>query len=64
MTKWDTIQADVADAYAYLEEEEEYNKMIEDEEDVFGFVKAISIDHLTDEQIEMVSTIFETREAD
>ena len=24
MTKWDTIQADVADAYVYVEEEEAY----------------------------------------
>jgi len=28
MTKWDTIQADVADAYVYLEEEEMYNKAL------------------------------------
>ena len=28
MTKWDTIQADVADAYIYLEEEEAYNKAL------------------------------------
>jgi len=28
MTKWDTIQADVADAYTYLEEEEAYNKAL------------------------------------
>jgi len=28
MTKWDTIQADVADAYAYLDEEEAYNKAL------------------------------------
>jgi hypothetical protein len=28
MTKWDTIQADVADAYVYLEEEEAYNKAL------------------------------------
>ena len=30
MTKWDTIQADVADAYVYLEEEEAYNKALEE----------------------------------
>jgi hypothetical protein len=28
MTKWDTIQADVADSYVYLEEEEAYNKAL------------------------------------
>ena len=28
MTKWDTIQADVSDAYVYLDEEEEYNKAL------------------------------------
>ena len=28
MTKWDTIQADVADAYIYIEEEEAYNKAL------------------------------------
>jgi len=45
MTKWDTIQADVSDAYTHLDEEEAYNNMLDDEEDVFGFVKAIQIDH-------------------
>ena len=30
MTKWDTIQADVADAYVYIEEEEAYNKALEE----------------------------------
>ena len=30
MTKWDTIQADVADAYTYLDEEEAYNKALEE----------------------------------
>ena len=28
MTKWDTIQADVSDAYVYLDEEEAYNKAL------------------------------------
>jgi hypothetical protein len=28
MTKWDTIQADVADAYVYIDEEEAYNKAL------------------------------------
>ena len=48
MTKWDTIQADVADAYVYLEEEE----------DIFGFTKAIQIDHLTDEELDEVFDMF------
>jgi hypothetical protein len=30
MTKWDTIQADVSDAYVYLDEEEMYNKALEE----------------------------------
>jgi predicted DNA binding protein len=54
MTKWDTIQADVADQYAYLDEEE----VIEDEEDdIFGFSKAIELDHLTDDQLEDIATM-------
>jgi hypothetical protein len=58
MTKWDTIQADVADAYVYLDEEEAYNNVLEDEEDVFNFAKAIEIDHLTDEQLDEVFNMF------
>jgi hypothetical protein len=33
-------------------------------EDIFGFAKAISIDHLSDDQLDILSTIFEIREAD
>ena len=59
MTKWDTIQADVSDAYIHLDEEEEYNKAIDnDEDDVLGFSKAIEIDHLTDEQLDEVFNMF------
>jgi hypothetical protein len=58
MTKWDTIQADVADQYAHIAEEEMFENMMAEEEDVFGFVKAISIDHLTDEQIDEVFNMF------
>jgi hypothetical protein len=59
MTKWDTIQADVADAYVYLDEEEEYNKALgNDEDDLLGFSKAIEIDHLTDEQLDEVFNMF------
>lgn len=55
MTKWDTIQEDVKDQYAYLEEEDVY---ADDEDDVFGFSKAIEIDHLTDEQLDMIGEMF------
>jgi hypothetical protein len=55
MTKWDTIQEDVKDQYAYLDEEEQ----LEDEEDgdIFGFSKSIELDHLTDEQLEEIATM-------
>lgn len=58
MTKWDTIQADVSDQYAHLEEEEKYEQLIAEEEDVFGFIKAIQIDHLTDEQLDEIFDMF------
>ena len=58
MTKWDTIQADVSDQYAHLEEEEAYTTMLDEEEDMFGFIKAIQIDHLTDEQLDEVFNMF------
>ena len=59
MTKWDTIQADVSDAYVYLDEEEAYNNALnnEDDEDFFGFSKAIELDHLTDEELDNVATM-------
>lgn len=56
MTKWDTIQSDVADQYVYLDEvEDEQDEQLDD---VFGFSKAISIDHLTDEQLDEVFNMF------
>jgi hypothetical protein len=58
MTKWDTIQADVSDAYTHLDEQEMFDNMMAEEEDVFGFVKAIQIDHLTDEQLDEVFNMF------
>jgi hypothetical protein len=58
MTKWDTIQADVADAYVYLDEEEQYEQLVEEEDDIFGFTKAIQIDHLTDEELDEVFDMF------
>jgi hypothetical protein len=57
MTKWDTIQADVSDMYAHLLEQEAYEQALA-EEDVFGFAKAIEIDHLTDEQLDEVFNMF------
>jgi hypothetical protein len=58
MTKWDTIQADVADQYAHLAEEEMHEQWMSEEDDVFGFTKAIEIDHLTDEQLDEVFNMF------
>ena len=56
MTKWDTIQADVADQYVYLDEVEDVEQ--EDEQDFFGFAKSISLDHLTDEELDEVFNMF------
>lgn len=58
MTVWDTIQADVQDMYSHLVEEEMYEQLMAEEEDVFGFAKAIEIDHLTDEQLDEVFNMF------
>ena len=55
MTKWDTIQEDIKDAYAHLDDVEELEQ---DEEDFFGFAKSIEIDHLTDEQLDMIGEMF------
>jgi len=58
MTKWDTIQADVQDQYAHLEEEEAYMEAMGEDEDFFGFAKSIELDHLTDEQLDEVFNMF------
>ena len=58
MTKWDTIQEDVKDAYVWMDEEEQYEQLVEEEEDIFGFAKAIQIDHLTDEEVDEVFNMF------
>ena len=58
MTKWDTIQEDVKDAYVWMDEEEQYEQLIEEEDDIFGFAKAIQIDHLTDEEVDEVFDMF------
>jgi hypothetical protein len=58
MTKWDTIQADVQDQYTHLDEQEAYMESMQDNEDMFGFTKAIELDHLTDEQLDEVFNMF------
>jgi hypothetical protein len=58
MTKWDTIQADVSDMYAHLLEQEAYEQALAEQEDIFGFAKAIEIDHLTDEELDEVFNMF------
>jgi hypothetical protein len=58
MTKWDTIQEDVKDAYVWMDEEEQYEQLVEEEEDIFGFTKAIQIDHLTDDELDEVFNMF------
>ena len=55
MTKWDTIQEDVKDQYAHWDDVVEVD---EEDEDIFGFAKAIEIDHLTDEEVEEVFNMF------
>jgi hypothetical protein len=50
MTKWDTIQEDVKDAYTYLDEEEAYNKAIEEDEDFLGH-EMISIEDLAEQEL-------------
>lgn len=51
-SKWDTIQEDVADMYLDDVEEET------EEEDFFGFAKSIEIDHLSDDEVDMVLAMF------
>ena len=59
MTKWDTIQEDVKDMYVGIEENENYYASLEnDEDDFFGFSKAIEIDHLTDDEVEEIFNMF------
>ena len=50
MTKWDTIQADVAYDYRHLDEELELENQ-ETEEDYFG-VEIISLDELSETELE------------
>jgi hypothetical protein len=55
MTKWDTIQEDVKDQYAHWDDVVEVD---EEDEDIFGFTKAIEIDHLTDDELDEVFNMF------
>jgi hypothetical protein len=57
MTKWDTIQADVADAYVYLDEEEMYNKALEE-----GLVELGSTDYDEDELSKSLTLDWESYE--
>ena len=50
--KYATIQSDVEDMYIEDVEEET------DDEDIFGFANAIEIDHLSDEDIDVVLAMF------
>ncbi len=55
MNKWDTIQADVADAYRHLDDVEELENE-ETEEEYFG-VEIISLDELSDTELEEMEII-------
>jgi hypothetical protein len=52
MTKWDTIQADVSDAYVYLDEEEAYNKALEE-----GNVSLIDVDDFDEDELSKSLTL-------
>ena len=64
MSKWDTIQADVQDQYAHLDEQEQEEAYMQgdEDEDIFGFSKAISLDHLSDQEIEELSLTLDWKE--
>jgi hypothetical protein len=51
--KYATIQEDTSDMY--LVDEEMDTEMQEIENDVFGFANAISLDHLSDEQLDEIA---------
>jgi hypothetical protein len=55
MTKWDTIQLDVADAYLHLDDELELENE-ETEEEYFGH-EIISLDELSDTELEELAII-------
>jgi hypothetical protein len=55
MTKWDTIQLDVADAYRHLDDVDELENE-ETEEEYFG-VEIISLDELSDTELDELEII-------
>ena len=57
MTKWDTIQADVSDVYVYLDEEEMYNKALEE-----GLIDLGSDEYDEDELSKSLTLDWETYE--
>jgi len=52
MTKWDTIQADVADAYIYIDEEEAYNKALEE-----GNISLIDVNDFDEDELSKSLTL-------
>jgi hypothetical protein len=52
MTKWDTIQADVADAYVYIDEEEAYNKALEE-----GAISLVDVDDFDEYELSKSLTL-------
>jgi hypothetical protein len=52
MTKWDTIQADVADAYIYIDEEEAYNKALEE-----GSISLLDANDFDDDELSKSLTL-------
>jgi hypothetical protein len=52
MTKWDTIQADVSDAYVYLDEEEAYNKALEE-----GAISLLDFDDFDEDELSKSLTL-------
>ena len=55
VSKWDTIQSDIADAYAHLDDELELENE-ETEEEYFGH-SIISLDELSDKELEEMEII-------
>ena len=52
--KWETIQSDVSDQYTHWDDVAD----VEEEDDIFGFSKAIEVDHLTDKQVDELLAMF------
>lgn len=55
MTKWDTIQADVADAYRHLDDVDELENE-ETEEEYFGHA-ILSLEEISDNELEEMGLI-------